>query len=60
MESDYTELEYLPECTDGCGALTGWLPSNDAALEVAHSHGKQTRHHWQVQHRMKEFEVRRG
>ena len=54
MEFDYTEYEYLPECTNGCGALTDWLPSNDAAQEVAHGHEKQTGHHWQVQRRMKE------
>ena len=55
MEPDYTEYEYLPECTNGCGALTDWLPSNDAAREVAHNHEKQTGHHWRVQQRMKEL-----
>ena len=57
MEFDYTEYEYLPECSDGCGALTDWLPSNDAAHEVGLSHQKQTAHHWQVQQRMKELLV---
>jgi len=55
MEFDYTEYEYLPECSDGCGALTDWLPSNDAAHEVGLSHQKLTAHHWQVQQRMKEL-----
>jgi hypothetical protein len=55
MEADYTEYEYLPECTDGCGALTeGWMPSNEDAHAVAHNHEKQTGHHWKVQQRMRE------
>lgn len=55
MEFDYTEYEYLPECSDGCGALTDWLPSNEVGL----SHQKRTAHHWQVQQRMKELPVTR-
>jgi hypothetical protein len=55
MDFDYTEYEYLPECSDGCGAITDWMSSNDAAHEVALSHEKQTGHHWQVQQRMKEL-----
>jgi len=54
MEADYTEYEYLPRCTNGCGALTDWLPSNDAAHEVALSHGKQTGHVCDVEQRMRE------
>jgi hypothetical protein len=57
MEFDYSEYEYLPECTDKCGALTDWLPSNDAAHEAALSHQKQTDHHCRVQQRMKELPV---
>jgi hypothetical protein len=52
MQFDYTEYEYLPECSDGCGALTDWLPSNDAAYDVGLSHEKQTGHRWRVQQRM--------
>jgi hypothetical protein len=54
MQFDYTEYEYLPECNDGCTALTDWLPSNDAAYEVGLSHEKQTGHRWHIQQRMKE------
>jgi hypothetical protein len=54
MEADYTEYEYLPECADGCGALTDWMPSNEAAHEAARGHEKQTGHQWRVQQRMKE------
>jgi hypothetical protein len=54
MQFDYTEYEYLPECKDGCGALTDWLPSNDAAYDVGLSHEKQTGHRWHVQQRMRE------
>jgi hypothetical protein len=57
MEFDYTDYEYLPECRDGCGALTDWLPSNDAAHEVGLAHQKLTAHHWQVQQRMKELSI---
>lgn len=54
MDADYTEYEYLPECKDGCGALTDWMPSNEAAHAVAHNHAGQTGHEWRVQQRMKE------
>lgn len=54
MDFDYSAYEYLPECTDGCGAITDWLPSKEAAREVANNHGKQTGHQWQVQERMKQ------
>lgn len=54
MDFDYSEYEYLPECSSGCGALTDWLCSNDAAEEVVHNHGRQTGHHWQIQRRMRE------
>ena len=35
LDADYTEYEYLPECKDGCGTLTDWMPSNEAAHAVA-------------------------
>ena len=54
MQFDYTDYEYLPECLDGCGAITDWLPSNDAAYEVGLSHEKQTGHRWRVLERMRE------
>jgi hypothetical protein len=57
MEFDYTEYEYLPECRSGCRALTGWLPSCEAADEVARGHEKQTGHQCKVQSRMKEWVV---
>jgi hypothetical protein len=54
MDADYSDYQYLPECTNGCGALTDWMPSNEAAHAVAHNHEKQTGHTWRVQQRMKE------
>ena len=54
MKFDYTGYEYLPECSDGCGAISEWLTSFDVAREVAHNHGRQTGHNWLVQERVKE------
>ena len=54
MDFDNSAYEYLPECSDGCGAITDWQPSKDAAQETANNHAKQTGHKCQVQTRMKE------
>ena len=53
MDFDYTAYEYLPECTDGCGAITGWLPSKDTANNAARNHQKDKGHKWFVRERMK-------
>lgn len=54
MKFDYSAYEYLPECSDGCQAITDWLPSFEAAREAGNNHGKQTGHKWLVQERLKE------
>lgn len=54
MDFDYTAYQYLPECKDGCGAITDWLPSKEMAREVAENHAKVTGHSWKVLERMRE------
>jgi hypothetical protein len=54
MDFDYTEYEYLPECKDGCGAITDWLNSREMAREVGENHGRQTGHEWIVLEKMRE------
>jgi hypothetical protein len=54
MDFDYSTYEYLPECTDGCGAITGWLDSKQAASEAAGNHGRARGHRWRVLERMRE------
>ncbi len=53
MDFDYTNYEYLPHCTDGCGAITGWLHSKEIAKEAGMNHEKSNGHHWMVRERMK-------
>lgn len=54
MDFDYTQYVYLPECTDGCGAITDWMHSGEIAREVGKNHGRMYGHGWQVRSRMKE------
>lgn len=54
MDFDYTAYEYLPECTDGCGAITGWLVSKQVAREAGENHARETGHNWKVLEKMKE------
>jgi hypothetical protein len=54
MDLDYSDYEYLAECTDGCGEITDWLPSKDTACEAANNHAKQNGHKWIVQQRIKD------
>lgn len=54
MDFDYTAYEYLPECTDGCGAVTKWLYSKEVAREVAENHAHQTGHCCKILERMRE------
>lgn len=54
MDFDYTAYEYLPQCTCGCGAITEWLYSKDAARSVAENHAHQTGHTWKILERMRE------
>jgi hypothetical protein len=61
MDFDYTAYEYLPECTDGCGAITGWLVSKQVAREAGENHARETGHNWKVLEKMKEGQAaRRG
>ncbi|SNB47917.1 hypothetical protein [Geobacter sp. DSM 9736] len=53
MDFDNTDYEYLPECTDGCGAITEWLRSKKAAHDVAHAHDADRGHHSVVRERMR-------
>lgn len=53
MDFDYTDHEYLPQCTDGCGAITGWLHSRMVAGEAGINHEKSKGHSWIVRERLK-------
>lgn len=53
MSFDYTDHEYLPQCTDGCGAVTSWLPSREMAEQVAKNHAKGKGHNLVVRERLK-------
>lgn len=54
MRFDYTAYEYFPECKDGCGRITDWLPSVKVAREAGHNHERETGHTCKVVERMKE------
>lgn len=54
MDFDYTKYQYLPECKDGCGAITDWLSSREVAREAGENHGRQTGHQWIVLEKMRE------
>ncbi|WP_243372190.1 hypothetical protein [Geotalea sp. SG265] len=53
MDFDYTDHEYLSHCTDGCGAITGWLQSREVAREAGKNHERNKGHNWMVRERMK-------
>lgn len=54
MDFDYTAYQYLPECTQGCGAITDWLSSKEAAREAGENHARQTGHTCKVLEKMRE------
>ena len=54
MDFDYTAYEYLPECTAGCGAITDWLSSKEAAREAGENHAGKSGHSWRITERMRE------
>lgn len=54
MDFDYSKYEYLPECKDGCGAITNWLNSREMAREVGENHAEQTGHAWKLLEKMRE------
>jgi hypothetical protein len=51
---EFTDHEYLTRCTDGCGAITGWIVSLDAANDAGRVHETDRGHHWEVTNRMKQ------
>lgn len=54
MDFDYTKYVYLPECKEGCGAITDWLNSREMAREAGENHGRQTGHEWTLLEKMRE------
>jgi len=54
MDFDYTRYEYLPECKDGCGAISDWLYSKEVARKAAENHARQTGHEWKLLEKMRE------
>jgi hypothetical protein len=53
MDFDYTDHEYLAECTDGCSAITGWLQSKVVAGQAGKNHEKEKGHKWVVRVRLR-------
>ena len=53
MDFDFTQYEYLPECMDGCGALTDWIYSKEAANDAGRNHKHEVGHKFHVRERMK-------
>lgn len=51
MDFEYTDTEYLVECTEGCGEITGWLQSRLIAEQVIHNHSKENAHKCQIKER---------
>jgi hypothetical protein len=51
---EFTSHEYLTRCTDGCGEITGWMESLDAAAGAGRVHNSDRGHHWEVANRLKE------
>ncbi|MBJ6748762.1 hypothetical protein [Geomonas anaerohicana] len=54
MDFDYTKYIYLPDCKDGCGAITDWLSSRKMAREAGENHHKSTGHDWVLIEKMRE------
>ena len=53
MESEYTDYEFLVECTEGCGEITGWLQSRIIAEQAIKNHAKENVHKCQIKERMR-------
>lgn len=41
MELEYTDHEYLVECTEGCGEISDWLQSRFLAEQPIKNHAKE-------------------
>ena len=54
MDFDYTKYQYIPECKDGCGAITPRLSSKEMAREAGENHRKSTGHDWFLLEKMRE------
>lgn len=54
MDFDYTKYQYIPECKDGCGAITQWLSSREMAREAGENHRRSTGHEWILLEKMRE------
>lgn len=53
MEFEYTDSEYLVECTDGCGEITDWLQSRFLAEQAIKNHADDTAHSCQILQRLR-------
>lgn len=53
MEFENTDNEYLVECTEGCGEITGWLQSRFLAEQAIKNHAKGNAHKCQIIERMR-------
>ncbi len=53
MDFEYTDNEYLVECTEGCGVITGWLQSRLIAEQAINNHSKENQHKCQIIERMR-------
>lgn len=48
MELEYTDHEYLVECTEGCGEISDWLQSRFLAEQPIKNHAKENSHNCQI------------
>lgn len=53
MEFEYTDHEYLVECTEGCGEMTNWLQSRFLAEQAIKNHAKENSHNCRIIERMR-------
>lgn len=52
MDFENTDHEYLAECIDGCGEITGWLQSRHLAEQAISNHSKENAHKCQIKERI--------
>lgn len=48
MKLEYTDNEYLVECTEGCGEISDWLQSRFLAEQPINNHSNENSHKCQI------------
>jgi len=55
---EFTSHEYLTRCVEGCGDITAWIDSLDAADDAGRVHRSDKGHGWEVINRLKDRSLR--